>query len=109
MQRRRWRWGGRRRRGAVGRPPKPVMIRTIPPIERLEAIPKRSEEPFYLDSAEVEALRLVDLEKFSFDEAGKSMKVSRNTVWRLVEGARRKMVRAIVEGRTIIIQKVEET
>ena len=109
MQRRRWRWGGRRRRGAVGRPPKPVMIGTIPSIERLEAIPKRSDDPLYLDSAEVEALRLVDLEKSSFDEAGRKMKVSRNTVWRLVEGARRKIVRAIVEGRTIIIQKAEET
>ncbi len=109
MHKRRWRWGGRRRHGAVGRPPKPVIIRTIPPIDRLEAIPKRSREPLYLDSAEVEALRLVDLEKISFEEAGKRMKVSRNTVWRLVQGARRKIVRAIIEGRTIIIQKVEET
>lgn len=85
------------------------MIRTVPRIKRLEPIPKRSEEPFYLDSAEIEALRLVDLENFSFEEAGKRMNVSRNTVWRLVEGARRKMVGAIVEGRTIIVQKAEET
>lgn len=109
MQRRRRRWGGRRRHGAVGRPPKPVMIGAVPSIERLEPTPKSSDDPLYLDSAEVEALRLIDLEKSSFDEAGKRMNVSRNTVWRLVEGARRKIVRAIIEGRTVIIQKAEET
>lgn len=109
MQRRRWRWGKRTRRGTVGRPPKSVVIEAIPFLHKLEAIPKRSDEPFYLDPAEVEALRLVDLEKFSFEEAGKKMEVSRNTVWRLAEGARQKIIRAIIEGRTIVIQRAEET
>ncbi|MEM2972367.1 MAG: DUF134 domain-containing protein [Candidatus Bathyarchaeia archaeon] len=33
------------------------------------------------------------------------MGVSRNTVWRLVENAREKLIKAIFEGREIIIQK----
>jgi predicted DNA-binding protein (UPF0251 family) len=33
------------------------------------------------------------------------MNVSRNTVWRLVESGREKLVRAIIEGRPIIILK----
>lgn len=101
-------WGRRRRRGRVGRPPKPVMIRLTPPIRRLEPIPKRSEEPVYLEPAEVEALRLIDLERLSFVEAGRRMNVSRNTVWRLTESARQKIVKAIIEGRGIIIQRVEK-
>jgi len=108
MRRGKGRWGRRRRRGAVGRTPKPVMIEVTPSIDKLEAVPKRSDEPFFLEQAEVEALRLVDLEKFSFDEAGRRMNISRNTVWRLAEGARRKIVRAIIEGRTIIVEKPEE-
>jgi len=55
-------------------------------------------EPLVLEVAEVEALRLVELEKLSLEEAGRRMGVSRNTVWRLVEGAR-KNLRALVEGR----------
>jgi predicted DNA-binding protein (UPF0251 family) len=33
------------------------------------------------------------------------MGVSRNTVWRLAESAREKLVKAIFEGRAIVIQK----
>jgi predicted DNA-binding protein (UPF0251 family) len=97
------RWGRRRRCGSIGRQPKPVTIRAAPPIQRLTPFPKGSEEPLHLDLAEVEALRLVDLEELSFEEAGLSMKVSRNTVWRLAGSARRKIVQAITEGREIII------
>jgi predicted DNA-binding protein (UPF0251 family) len=103
MKRRGRRWGRRRRRGPVGRQPKPVTVRTSPPIQRLNPIPKKSEEPLHLDLAEVEALRLVDLEQLSFEEAGRSMNVSRNTVWRLAGNARKKLVKAIIEGREVII------
>jgi len=50
-------------------------------------------------TTEVEALRLIDL------EAGKKMRVSRNTVWRLVEAAREKLARAIIEGREATIHR----
>lgn len=108
MERRRRRWGRRRRQGPIGRPPKPVVIKALPSVQKLNPVPKKSEEPFYLDLAEVEALRLVDLEKLSFEEAGRKMGVSRNTVWRLAEGARKKLVQAIVEGREVIIRRETE-
>jgi predicted DNA-binding protein (UPF0251 family) len=47
----------------------------------------------------------VDLEKLSFEQAGARMEVSRNTVWRLTKSAREKLVRAITEGREVIIQR----
>ncbi|MEM3700021.1 MAG: DUF134 domain-containing protein [Candidatus Bathyarchaeia archaeon] len=100
-----WQWRKRRRHGRVGRPPKPIAVTTNPTTEKLEPTPKKSLEPIYLEQAEIEALRLIDLEKLSFEEAGERMMVSRNTVWRLVENAREKLIRAIFEGREIIIQK----
>ncbi|MEM2536678.1 MAG: DUF134 domain-containing protein [Candidatus Bathyarchaeia archaeon] len=41
----------------------------------------------FLEPAEIEALKLVELEKLTFEEAAARMKVSRNTVWRLAERA----------------------
>jgi predicted DNA-binding protein (UPF0251 family) len=40
----------------------------------------------------------VELEKLTFEEAAAKMQVSRNTVWRLAEKAREKLVRAIIEA-----------
>jgi predicted DNA-binding protein (UPF0251 family) len=54
---------------------------------------------------ELEALKLIDLDNLSFEEAGLRMNTSRNTVWRIVRSAREKLVRALIEGREIIIQK----
>lgn len=98
-------WRRRHRHGKVGRPPKPVVIKPIPLPEKFEPVPRKSKEPIYLEPTEVEALRLIELEKLSFEEASVKMKVSRNTVWRLTEGAREKVARAIVESREIYIQQ----
>jgi len=54
---------------------------------------------------ELEALKLIDLENLSFEEAGMRMNTSRNTIWRIVKSAREKIVKALIEGREIIIQK----
>jgi predicted DNA-binding protein (UPF0251 family) len=98
-------WCKRRRRGLAGRIPKPIIASTLPVIESFKPSPALEVEPVYLDLAEVEALKLIELEKFSCEEAGRRMNVSRNTVWRLVEGAREKLAKAIIEGRSIIILK----
>jgi predicted DNA-binding protein (UPF0251 family) len=55
----------------------------------------------------VEALRLVDLEGLSQEEAGEKMGVSRGTVWRLLQSARKKTAQALTEGRPLFI--VRET
>ncbi|MEM2242870.1 MAG: DUF134 domain-containing protein [Candidatus Bathyarchaeia archaeon] len=51
----------------------------------------------------MEALKLVELEKLTFEEASARMRLSRNTVWRLAEKGARKPAKAIVEGKEILI------
>ncbi len=96
-------WRHRRRCGGRGRTPKPVMIGMAPPTEGFQPNPMRSPETIPLDMAELEAFRLVDLEGLSQEEAGRRMGVSRGTVWRLVQSARRKAAQALSEGRPIAI------
>jgi len=109
MPRVRRRWCHRLRRGRIGRPPKPVTVGVTPPIQGFNPFPFPPVplEPVALEVAEIEALRLVDLEKCSFNEAGQRMNVSRNTVWRLTESARRKIIMAILEGRPIVVRRAE--
>jgi predicted DNA-binding protein (UPF0251 family) len=104
MQRRK-RWCKRHRHGKIGRQPKPVAITEYLPVKKLLPIPQKSSEIVYLDSAELEALRLIDLQKLSLEEAGREMNVSRNTVWRLARNAREKIIHAIIEGKQIFIEK----
>jgi len=101
---RRWRRG----RGPRGRPRKPVTIGNIPNIERFTPYPRKNPKPIYLNPAELEALRLVDLEKLSQDSAGDRMNVSRGTVWRLLHSARKKVSQALTEGRPIHISTEQE-
>jgi len=98
MYRRRYRHGQR------GRMPKPVWLGAIPPITGLDPVGTRGKpDPVYLEPDELEALRLVDLEGLSQEEAGERMGVSRGTVWRLLQSARRKTAQALSEGRPIRI------
>ena len=100
-------WGRRRRRGRRGRLPKPVNIESTPLVERFIPSPQKTSKAVYLESAELEALRLVDLEGLSQEEAGKKMGVSRGTVWRLLQSARKKTVQAITEARPLLISSGE--
>ena len=49
----------------------------------------------------------MDLEGLSQEEAGVRMGVSRGTVWRLLQRARRKVAQALTEGRRINLSTVE--
>jgi predicted DNA-binding protein (UPF0251 family) len=100
-------WYRRRRKGLAGRTPKPVAVSSIPAASAFYPYPVLEAEPVYLELAEVEALKLIDIEKLSYEDAGRRMNISRNTVWRLVENAREKLARAIFEGRPVIILKEE--
>ena len=53
---------------------------------------------------ELEALRLVDLEDLTQEEAAARMGVSRKTLWNDLQRARKKVVNALVNGYTIRIQ-----
>ena len=94
-------WGRRRRRGRRGRFPKPVTIPNPSKIEKFVPEPRTNAHPIKIEPAEVEALRLVDLEGLSQEEAGLKMGVSRGTVWRFLQSGRKKIVQALTEGRLL--------
>lgn len=96
-------WRRRHRYGRRGRFPKPIMLGMTPPTNSFTPNPARNPEPVFLEMAELEALRLVDLEGLSQEEAGQRMRVSRGTVWRLVQSARKKTAQALSEGRPVYI------
>jgi len=96
-------WRGRHRYGRRGRFPKPITIGNIPPITSFAPNPSRDLEPVFIEFAEVEAFRLVDMEGLSQEEAGQRMSISRGTIWRLVQSARMKTAQALSEGKPIYV------
>lgn len=91
------------RRGQRGRFPKSVTIPNPSKVERFIPEPRTSSKSITIEHAEVEALRLVDFEGLSQEEAGIEMGISRGTIWRLTKSARRKVAQALTEGRLLII------
>ena len=96
-------WRRRHRHGRRGRLPKPITLGIIPPTNSFIPNPQKNPEPIFLETAELEAFRLVDLEGLSQEEAGQRMSISRGTVWRLVQSARKKTAQALSEGRPVYI------
>jgi len=91
------------RRGKRGRFPKPVIIPNPSKVERFIPEPRITASSITIEPAEVEALRLVDLEGLSQEQAGIKMGVSRGTIWRLLQNARRKVAQALTEGRQLTV------
>ena len=96
------------RRGNRGRFPKPVTIPNPSKVERFIPEPRTTSESIIIEPAEVEALRLVDLEGLSQEEAGLEMGVSRGTVWRFLQSARKKVTQALTEGRPLTVNNNTE-
>jgi len=101
-------WGWRHRRGP-GRPMKPRTIENKPEVNHFipastQSKPiSQSKDPIMLTPDELEALRLVDYEGLLQEEAAKRMGVSRGTVWRCLDSARRKVATMLAEGRGLSI------
>ena len=93
----------RRRKGGRGRFPIQPRIGRKPKAEKMSPEPSGLEDPIHIDLAEVEVLRLVDLEGLYQEQAGKTMGISRGTVWRLLASAREKVTRSIYEGRPLVV------
>jgi len=93
----------RRRRGRRGRFPKPVIIPNPTKITKFIPEPTTTTEIIIIEPAELEALKLVDLEGFSQEQTGTKMGVSRGTIWRLLQSARRKDAQALTEGRPLTV------
>jgi len=101
----------RRRHGGRGRFPIQPKIKIEPFAKKMIPEPKSGDNPVFIDLAEVEVLRLVDLEGLYQEQAGSSMGISRGTIWRLLASAREKVARSIYEGRPLMIglQSEEES
>jgi hypothetical protein len=93
----------RRRRGQRGRFPIQPEIKKDPVAKKMIPEPIGANEPIYLNRAEAEVLRLIDLEGLYQEQAGERMKISRGTIQRILVSGREKVVRALFEGRPIII------
>ncbi len=103
---------GRGRRCKRGRPTLPRNVdvpnfRQFVPVIPPELIGSANIKPIYIFFDEFEAIRLVDLEHLTQDEAGEKMKISRGTIWRLLQSGREKLVTALLEGRQFFIIKRE--
>jgi hypothetical protein len=98
----------RRRRCRRGRIPKPITIARLPTSTEWKPSAHTNVEPVQIDPAEIEAIRLVDLEGLSQEKAGERMGVSRGTAWRLVQSARKKTAQALSEGRPLRVAPIFE-
>jgi predicted DNA-binding protein (UPF0251 family) len=84
--------------------PTPVFIEHDPKIVVFKPHPEGSGVPIIIEHEELEALRLVDLEGLSQEEAGVRMGISRGSVWRFLKRGREKVTLALTEGRAIQIE-----
>ncbi len=78
----------------------------LPPMEGFKpfGIPLRELESVILLCEEFEAIRLVDYENLTQEEASERMNISRPTFTRLYDKARKSVAKAFVEGKAIMIQ-----
>ena len=90
----------------VGRPRRARVVSTLPhtALFKPAGIPARMLERAVLTVDEFEALRLVDGDGLSHDEAGAVIGVSRQTIGRMVESGRRTLIGAISGGHAIMIE-----
>ncbi|RLI65404.1 MAG: hypothetical protein DRO67_02755 [Candidatus Asgardarchaeum californiense] len=87
--------------------PRPIKRRCIefyPDTDIFSPLPKwRSSGTIELYVDELEALRLVDYQGLSQENAAQKMGISRGTVWRLLDSGRKKMIAMVVEHKEMIV------
>jgi len=90
----------------MGRNKKPRMVAHTPPVTVFKpaGVPARTLQWLRLTLDEYEALRLADYEGLSQEEAAERLGVSRPTVSRILEGARRTVATALVHGQALAIE-----
>ena len=89
--------------------PRPKQCRKIvsPPLMvgfKPFGVPRSNSEEVILQYDEYEAIRLLDYEGLRQEEAAERMNVSRPTLTRIYENARKTTAKAFVEGKTIVIK-----
>lgn len=89
--------------------PRPFRCRTIERVPEItffkpQGVPLRDLEIVHLALDELEAMRLVDLDGLYQEEAAEQMGVSRPTLGRILENARRKVSMALLEGKALRLE-----
>jgi len=89
----------------MGRPPIERRVAGMPraTLFKPAGVPARDLDQLQLQVDELEALRLVDREGLSHEDAAAVMGVSRQTVGRVLEAARAKVAEALLDGKAILI------
>lgn len=67
-------------------------------------IPRSEVEVIELAFEELEAIRLVDVDELTQEEAALEMGISRRAFWEELKNARKKVAKALVEGQAIDIK-----
>jgi predicted DNA-binding protein (UPF0251 family) len=90
----------------MARPPIERSVAGVPRVTLFKpaGVPGRELEHLQLAVDELEAIRLVDLEGLSHEQAAEVMGVSRQTVGRVLERGRAKVAEALVAGKAILIR-----
>ena len=91
----------------MARPPIERAVGGIPRITLFKpaGVPARELEQLQLTVDELEAIRLVDLEALSHEQAAEAMGISRQTVGRVLERGRAKVAEALVGGKAIPLRR----
>lgn len=84
--------GGRRKRFRGGRP-------RVQPFIGREWKSSSGEVILSLSNVELEALRLVDAEGLTQEQAAERMHISRGTLWRILQQARKKVISVLNSGK----------
>jgi uncharacterized protein len=89
----------------VARPPIERAVGGVPRVTLFKpaGVPARELQQLQLAVDELEAIRLVDLEGLSHEQAAAAMGVSRQTVGRVLERGRAKVAEALVGGKAILV------
>jgi len=84
----------------------PRWVQGPPPVSVFKpaGVPARELQWVVLRLDEFEALRLADYERLKQEEVAERLGISRPTVSRILENARRTVTAALVEGKTLMIE-----
>ncbi|UCE15139.1 MAG: DUF134 domain-containing protein [Candidatus Heimdallarchaeota archaeon] len=93
--------GGRRKRFRGGRP-------KVQPFVGRGWQTSEGEFVLTLSNVELEALRLVDEENLTQEQAAEKMHISRGTLWRILQQARKKIILALSSGKTQIQLDIDD-
>jgi len=92
------------------RPIRPRRLRFNPDVYYFKprGIPMRMLEEVVLQSDELEALKLYDVDGFDQTQAADKMNISQPTFARILDRANKKVAQAIIKGKAIRIEKRNE-